>query len=99
MQLSVAPVSTSGRRTKQGRESDPDGYRLRPVAAVQAWLKTTDITDGHSGFLTSAAETDASVFRMMAVSRRFSGRIICLSASGQAYGPAARWDTARRHGA
>lgn len=95
----------------------PRGYRLRPVAAVQAWLAAAGITDGlifrqvhrggavrvaglsghavaevvkqraqqagldpaefsghslRSGFLTSAAEAGASVFKMMAVSRHRS---------------------------
>jgi site-specific recombinase XerD len=95
----------------------PRGYRLRPVAAVQAWLQTAGITEGfifravrrggavqswglsghavaevvkqraeqagldpaefsghslRSGFLTSAAESGASVFKMMAVSRHRS---------------------------
>jgi site-specific recombinase XerD len=94
----------------------PRGYKLKPVAAVQAWLAASGIVDGplfrqvgkggrllgpmsgsavaevvkklarkagldpilfsghslRSGFLTSAAEAGASVFRMQAVSRHKS---------------------------
>ena len=60
----------------------PRGYRLRPVEAVQTWLAAARIVKGggyrarcpyaaHSlrgGFLTSAAEAGASVFKLSEVS-------------------------------
>ena len=111
------------RRSKTDQEGEgaeiaiPRGYRLRPVEAVQAWLKASEISDGplfrpvlkgrriqreplsafsaaqivkryakragldpaayaghslRSGFLTSAAESGASILKMIEVSRHKS---------------------------